>query len=177
MRIKETEEAIQLLAMDSQVYGKLLTNHRKGSKVDAEVLRGRIPLRQSTGKRLQMGSHEDRNLRRRPMSLSWPRGLLPKHPWCLVVQEKSLKSFVPFGLRLVLIFCKGKNKGKTATGTWHLVNRLVQKNDIEQHNNAYKTPKMDNMIVWNNQKLQIRRRRINVVNDRLPSEVYCTWRG
>jgi hypothetical protein len=60
--------------------------------------------------------------RAHPLSLSLPRGpsgLLSKLPGCLVVQEKSSKSFVPFGLRLVLIFCKDKNKEKTATGTGH----------------------------------------------------------
>ena len=38
---------------------------------------------------------------------------------CLMVQEKSSKSFVLFVLHLVLIFCKDKNKGKTTTGTGH----------------------------------------------------------
>ena len=46
-------------------------------------------------------------------------------------EKKSQKSFVAFGLRLVLIFCKVKNKQKTATGTRHYVNRLVPKNDIK----------------------------------------------
>ena len=43
LKIKEREEAIQLLAMDPQVYGKLLTHHRKGNKVDEEALRDRFP--------------------------------------------------------------------------------------------------------------------------------------
>ena len=63
LKIKEREEAIQLLAMDPQVCGKLLTRHRKGSKVDVEALRDRFPLRQSTGKGLQMGSWKKRDLR------------------------------------------------------------------------------------------------------------------
>ena len=63
LKIKEREEAIQLLAMDPQVCGKLLTHHRKGSKVDEEALRDRSPLRQSTGKGLQMGSRKNRGLR------------------------------------------------------------------------------------------------------------------
>ena len=36
--------------------------HRKGSKVDVEALRDRIPLRQSVGKGPKMGSHENRGL-------------------------------------------------------------------------------------------------------------------
>ena len=48
--------------MDPKVCGKLLTHHRKGSKVDVEPLGDRIPLRQSAGKGLQMGSLENRNL-------------------------------------------------------------------------------------------------------------------
>ena len=51
--------------MDPKVYGKLLTHHRKGSKVDVEPLRDGIPLRQSAGKGLQMGSLENRDFRRR----------------------------------------------------------------------------------------------------------------
>jgi hypothetical protein len=62
--IKEREEDISLLPMDPKVCGKLLTHHRKGSKVDVEPLRDRFPLRQSTGEGLQMGSLWDRNLRR-----------------------------------------------------------------------------------------------------------------
>ena len=50
MRIKEREEAIQLLAMDPQVCGKLLTLHQKGNRVDVEALSDRIPLRQGAGK-------------------------------------------------------------------------------------------------------------------------------
>ena len=50
LRIKEREEAIQLLAMDPQVCGKLLTLHQKGNGVDVEALRDRIHLRQDTGK-------------------------------------------------------------------------------------------------------------------------------
>jgi hypothetical protein len=51
--------------MDPKVCGKLLTHHRKGSKVDVEPLRDRFPLRQSAGKGLQMGSLENRNLQQR----------------------------------------------------------------------------------------------------------------
>ena len=51
--------------MDKKICGKLLMHHRKGSKVDVEPLRGRIPLQQSAEKGLQMGSLENRSLRRR----------------------------------------------------------------------------------------------------------------
>ena len=54
---------------------------------------------------------------------------LPKLPGSLM-SKKLPKSFVAFGLRLVLIFYKTKNKQKIATGTRHYVNRLVPKNDI-----------------------------------------------
>ena len=47
-RIKEREEAIELLAME--VCGKLLTLHRKANRVDVEALHDRIPLRQGAGK-------------------------------------------------------------------------------------------------------------------------------
>ena len=57
LRIKEREEAIQLLAMDMQVCGGLLTLHRKGNRVDVDALRDRIPLRQDVEKGPKMGSH------------------------------------------------------------------------------------------------------------------------
>ena len=53
----------------------MLTHHRKGSKVDVEALRDRIPLRQSTEKGPQMGSHEVRNLRRRKSIFGVPSSL------------------------------------------------------------------------------------------------------
>ena len=62
LRIKEREEAIQLLAMDPQVCGKLLTLHQKGNRVDVEALRDQIPLRQDAGKGPKMGSHGYRRL-------------------------------------------------------------------------------------------------------------------
>ena len=46
MRIKEREEAIQLITMDAKVCGKLLTTHRRGKDVDVEALRDQCPLRQ-----------------------------------------------------------------------------------------------------------------------------------
>ena len=36
--------------MDSKVYGKLLTLHQKGNRLDVEALRDRILLRQGAGK-------------------------------------------------------------------------------------------------------------------------------
>ena len=46
-------------------------------------------------------------------------GTPPKLPGFLYFQKKSSKSFVAFGLHLIWIFCKTKNKQKTATGTGH----------------------------------------------------------
>ena len=43
-----------------------------------------------------------------------PFGLLPKLPRCLLVQEKLSKSFILFGLRLVLIFCRRQKQGKNS---------------------------------------------------------------
>ena len=148
LKIKEREEAIQLLAMDPQVCGKLLTHHRRGSKVDVEALRDRFPLRQSTRKGLQMGSRKNRGLRWRKCYSGWlsvgfrmfenlqkwnqvkrshegpsrhqdapPQGrallpcggfvnLLASSPSLLGLfcpEKKCPKSFVAFGLRLVLI--------------------------------------------------------------------------
>jgi hypothetical protein len=59
-----------------------------------------------------------------------PLGASPAH-WMSSGPKKSTKSFAMFGLRLVLISCDVKNLQKTATGTWHYVNRLVPKNDIK----------------------------------------------
>jgi hypothetical protein len=62
--------------MDPKVCGKLLTHHRKGSKVDVEPLHDRFPLRWSAGKGLQMGSLENRNLRRwKKYFVETPKGL------------------------------------------------------------------------------------------------------
>ena len=76
LKIKEREEAIQLLAMDPQVYGELLTHHRQGSKVDVEAQRDRFPLRQSTKKGLQIGLRKNRGLRRRKGFLFYLSGIL-----------------------------------------------------------------------------------------------------
>ena len=46
-------------------------------------------------------------------------GLLPKLLVFILANKKSPKSFVAFGLRLIWIFSKTKNKQKTATGTGH----------------------------------------------------------
>ena len=73
--------------------------------------------------------------------------------WCLLAQKKSTKSFTSFGLRLIWIFCKSKTGQKTATGTWHYVNRLVPKHDINLIGNHCKTSKIDHKTARNNQKL------------------------
>ena len=65
LKIQEREEALQLLAMDPQVYGELLTHHRRGHGVDEEALRIRIPPPTGHQNVPQMGSCEDRSLRRR----------------------------------------------------------------------------------------------------------------
>ena len=53
---------MQLLAMDPQVYGKLLTLHQKGNRVDVDALRDRIPLEQDAGKRPQDGISQEQKL-------------------------------------------------------------------------------------------------------------------
>ena len=137
--------------MDPKVCGKLLTHHQKRNKVDVEALRGWSPLRKSTRKGLQMGSHKNRGLRRwkkylggsllvswfkrifrgrtrsnggtRDWQATWahpcvewpttsPSRLPPKLPGSLMSRKKSSKSFVAFGLRLVLISWKTKNRKK-----------------------------------------------------------------
>ena len=50
--------------MDVSVYGKILTLHPKGNRVDVEALRDRIPLRHGAGTGPQMGSHGYRRFRR-----------------------------------------------------------------------------------------------------------------
>ena len=70
----------------------------------------------------------------RPGGLSPPRDSPEVQPGpiaFLLAHKKSSWSFVAFGLKLILISCDGKNTEKTATGTWHYVNRLVPKNDIK----------------------------------------------
>ena len=59
-----------------------------------------------------------------------PSGTSLSHPVSFG-PEKFSKNFSVFGLCLVLIYCVVKNMQKTATGTWHYVNRLVPKNDIK----------------------------------------------
>ena len=73
-----------------------------------------------------------------PPGAPWWVVLPSGHPQVLLwpilgdlVHKKSPKSFVVFGLRLILISCNVKNKQKTATGTGHWVNRFVPKNDIK----------------------------------------------
>jgi hypothetical protein len=57
-----------------------------------------------------------------PPGLSRPRGSFgpsTKLRGSLLVPKKSSKSFAAFGLHLIWIFWKTKNKQKTATGTGH----------------------------------------------------------
>ena len=73
-----------------------------------------------------------------PPGTPWWVVLLSGHPQVLfcpilgvLVHKNSPKSFVVFGLYLILIFCEVKNKQNTTTDTGHFVNRLVPKNDIK----------------------------------------------
>ena len=61
-----------------------------------------------------------RGTRARPGGSWAPPGSSGLFPKLLVfILDKSPKSFVAFGLHLVLIFCKTKTGQKTATGTGH----------------------------------------------------------
>ena len=72
-----------------------------------------------------------------PPGAPWWVVLPSEHPQVLLGpldvfwSKKSTKSFAAFGLRLVLISYDVKNIQKTATGTWHYVNRLGPKSDIK----------------------------------------------
>ena len=44
-----------------------------------------------------------------------------------IFQEKCPPVFIPFGLRLIWIFCETKNMQQTGTGTGHWINMLVPK--------------------------------------------------
>ena len=67
------------------------------------------------------------------------RALLAPSPSSVDVfwsKKNHRKSFISFGLRLVFLFCKLKNKEKTETGTGLYFNRLVPKiieNSILMH--------------------------------------------
>ena len=63
LRSKKREVAIQLITMDPQVCGKLLTTHLRGKGVDVEALHSRFPLRRSTDEGSKMGSRGYRRLR------------------------------------------------------------------------------------------------------------------
>ena len=44
-----------------------------------------------------------------------------------IFQKKSPSVFIPFGLRLIWIFCETKNMQQTGTGTGHWINMLAPK--------------------------------------------------
>ena len=44
-----------------------------------------------------------------------------------IFQKKSPSVFIPFGLRLIWVFCETKNMQQTGTGTGHWINMLVPK--------------------------------------------------
>ena len=62
LRFKEREEVFQLIIMDPNVCGKLLTTRRIGLGDDVEALHGRFPLRRSAGEGSKMGSRGYRRL-------------------------------------------------------------------------------------------------------------------
>ena len=160
LRIKrEREESIQLLTTDPKVYKELLTHHRRGTNGSSEPLRDGVQIG-SGGSGLcggwinisstPLGFWEYQGIyrakrrsgghlrwaqptRARPGFLCSPRGT----PRCC---QGPLRSFWPIkNLGKVTCICtpfdidfmRCKKHGKTATGTWHYVNRLVPKNDIK----------------------------------------------
>ena len=48
-------------------------------------------------------------------------------PKIIYIPKKSPSVFIPFGLRLIWIFCETKNMQQTRTGTGHWINMLVPK--------------------------------------------------
>ena len=72
---------------------------------------------------------------------------VPSGPLKISVKFRGI--WTPFDIDLL----RCKKHGKTATDTWHYINKLVPKNDIKWLWNDYKTSKIDNKIAWNNQKL------------------------
>ena len=158
LRIKEREEAIQVLAMDPQVCGGLLTLHRKGNRVDVDALRDRIHLRQDTGKesprwdimgtegcdggklfswlsllvlgymRIYRRRNQVGGVTRGPQGwgacpggrrVSLPRGRLaasltstPSLLDHFCSKKDPHEGFIPFGFRLIFLFCKTQKQGK-----------------------------------------------------------------
>ena len=127
--------------MDPYVCGKLLTLHWKGNRVDVDALRDRIPLWQDAGKDPKMGSHGNRKLRRWKRTRSGshrgahkvaPLGralhpcrrlmaLLACTPSLLGVfwsRKNHPESFIPFGLRLVFLFCETLKQAKNRNWHW-----------------------------------------------------------
>ena len=52
-------------------------------------------------------------------------------PKITYIPKKSLSVFIPFGLRLIRIYCETKNMQQTGTCTGHWINMLVPKNSIK----------------------------------------------
>ena len=66
-------------------------------------------------------SRKPRGKEARPRGLCPPRGSsdpLPKYHGCLLVQEKSSWSFIPFGLCLVFLFYETQKQGKNRNWHW-----------------------------------------------------------
>ena len=173
LRIKEREEAIQLITMDLKVCGKLLTTHRRGLGDDVVALHGRFLPWRSAGEGSKIGSHGYRRLwwwklffvgsldvfgvRRYIQEeevRQWsnmgptrmegaPRGQVHPLPRAFLVdcfmqtpspvdhvcsENHVPEGFIPFGLRLVFLFCETlKQAKKTRTDTGPSANRLVLK--------------------------------------------------
>ena len=78
--------------------------------------------------------------------------------WPIKIIVKFRGIWTPFDID----FLRCKKMKKIGTSIGHYVNRLVPKNDIKLLQDDYKTSKIDNITTWNNQKLQIRWRRISI---------------
>ena len=157
LRIKEREEAIQIVAMDLQVCGKLCMLHQRDNGVDVEALHDRIHLQQDTGKapRWDLMGREGcgggkqvsllspkvtgyKRIYRRKKQVggaargprgwgraqggrraSLPRGRLvsfltstPSTLDCVCSKNHSPEGFIPFGFRLIFLFCETLKQAK-----------------------------------------------------------------
>ena len=94
LRSRKREEVIQIITMDPQVCGKLLTTHRRGKDVDVEALHGRFPLRQCAGEGPKMGSRGYRRLRRWKLCFMVPLDVFRVRRY---IQEEEVGRWTPEG--------------------------------------------------------------------------------